>query len=120
MNYTMLIYENPEGFALRADPDARKREAYWAAWPRYTKALQDAGVFVGGAGLQLPGTATTLKLRDGERLVQDGPFAETKEQLGGYFVISVPDLDSALDWAARAPVAAGSVIEVRPNLQPPG
>jgi hypothetical protein len=75
---------------------------------------------VGGSGLQLPETATTLRLQKGQRQVQDGPFADTKEQLGGYFIINVPDVDTALDWAARIPAAPGSVIEVRPNLTPPG
>ena len=119
MNYTILIYETAADFAMRNDPDPKKREAYWAAWPPYAKALKDAGVFVGGTGLQPPEAATTLKFRNGERLVQDGPYADTKEQLGGFFIISVPDLDSALDWAARIPHAAGRVFEVRPNLQPP-
>jgi hypothetical protein len=118
MNYTMLLYENAAGFALRSDP--QKSKAYWAAWPAYSKALQDAGVMVGGSGLQLPETATTLRLQKGQRQVQDGPFADTKEQLGGYFIINVPDVDTALDWAARIPAAPGSVIEVRPNLTPPG
>ncbi len=118
MNYALLIYENAAGFALRTDP--KKSQAYWAAWPAYTKALQDAGVMVGGAGLQLPNTATTLKLDDGRRLVQDGPYADTKEQLGGFYIINVPDLDTALEWAARIPAAPGSVIEVRPKLEPPG
>lgn len=113
MNYTILIYETPADFATRTDPDAKKREAYWAVWPAYSKTLQEAGVFVGGAGLQPPETATTLKLQDGKRLVQDGPFADTKEQLGGFYTIDVPDLDTALDWAARVP---RGVIEVRPNL----
>jgi hypothetical protein len=116
MNYTLLIYENNAGFALRTDP--QKSAAYWAAWPAYAKALQDAGVMVGGSGLQPPDTATTLRLEDGRRHVQDGPFADSKEQLGGYFIINVPDLDTALDWAARCPVAPGSVIEIRPNLTP--
>ena len=116
MNYTFLIYESPADFALRTDP--QKKDAYWAQWPAYTKALKDAGVFVGGSGLQLPETATTLKMRDGQRRVQDGPYADTKEQLGGYFVIDVPNLDAALDWAARIPVGSGGVIEVRPNLVP--
>lgn len=75
---------------------------------------------VGGAGLQLPDTATTLKLDDGRRLVQDGPYADTKEQLGGFYIINVPDLDAALEWAARIPAAPGSVIEVRAKLEPPG
>jgi hypothetical protein len=114
MNYTILIYESPEGLALRDDPE--KSKDYWAAWPAYGKALREAGVMVGGAGLELPATATTVRLKDGKRQVQDGPFADSKEQLGGYYIIDVPNLDQALEWAARVPAAAGSVIEVRPNL----
>lgn len=114
MNYTLLIYTTPEELSLRSHPE--KQQEYWAAWPRYAKALVDAGVHVGGAGLQLPETATTVRTSDGQRLVQDGPYADTKEQLGGYFIINVPDLDAALEWAARCPVQPGSVVEVRPNL----
>lgn len=120
MNYTILIYETAADFARRNDPDTKKREAYWAAWPLYTKALKDAGVFLGGAGLQPPETATRLAIRDGKRHVQDGPYADTKEQLGGFYMINVPHLDAALDWAARIPHADGRVLEVRPNLVPPG
>jgi len=87
MNYALLIYETAASFALRTDP--QKRQAYWAGFAAYTKALQDAGVMVASAGLQLPDTATTLKLDDGRRLVQDGPYADTKEQLGGFFIINV-------------------------------
>jgi hypothetical protein len=116
MNYTILIYETSSDFAARKDPE--KSAAYWASWPPFSKALKDAGVFVGGAGLQPPETTTTVKVRDGERLVQDGPYADTKEQLGGYFIINVPDLDTALEWAARCPSMPGRVIEVRPNLPP--
>ena len=105
-------------FFVRTDPD--KQQAYWAAWPPYSKALKDAGVFVSGAGLQPPETATTLKFRDEQRLVQDGPYADTKEQLGGFFIINVTDLDAALDWAAACPRMPGRVIEVRPNLPPMG
>ncbi len=119
MNYTILIYETATDFAARNAPDPKEREVYWAAWPRYAQALKEAGVFVGGAGLQLPGTATTLRFSDGKRQVQDGPYADTKEQLGGFFIINVPDLDTALDWAARVPYAPGRVFEVRPNLVPP-
>lgn len=118
MNYTILIYELPASFALRSDPE--KQQAYWARWPHYKQALVDAGVFVGGAGLQLPDTATTLRMRDGKRQVQDGPFADTKEQLGGFFIINVPDLDAALEWAARCPVEPDDVLEVRPHLLMPG
>jgi hypothetical protein len=117
MKYALLIYETAAGFAMRADP--KKSQAYWAGFAAYTKALQDAGVMVASAGLQLPDTATTLKLDDGRRLVQDGPYADTKEQLGGFFIINVPDLDTALEWAARIPAAAGGVIELRPKLERP-
>lgn len=120
MNYTFLIYESEEGFALRTDANQAKRNAYWSAWPAYVEALRNASVFVDGAGLEPPHTATTLRATGGAQQVQDGPFADTKEQLGGYFIIDVPDLDSALEWAARIPAAPGSVIEVRPNLVPPG
>ena len=71
---------------------------------------------VGGTGLQPPSLATTIRLRAGKRQVQDGPFADTKEQLGGYYVIEVPGLDQALDWAARCPSATNGSVEVRPNL----
>ena len=117
MNYTLLIYENTAGFDQR---DAAAKKAYTSGFMAYTKALQDAGVIVAGAGLQPTSTATTLRMRNGKRQVQDGPYADTKEQLGGYYVINVPDLDTALDWAARIPAAPGSVIEVRPNLVLPG
>ncbi len=116
MNYTFLIYEDAAGFALRTCADEKKRTAYWSAWPPYAQALRDAGVFIDGAGLEPPHTAVTL--RNGARQVQDGPFAETKEQLGGFFIIDVHDLDAALEWAARIPAAPGSMIEVRPNLAP--
>ncbi|MEO8925158.1 MAG: YciI family protein [Caldimonas sp.] len=118
MNYTILIYENAAGLALRTDP--AKAAAYWAAWPAYGKALKDAGVMVGGAGLELPQSATTLRMQGGKRQVQDGPYADTKEQLGGFYIIDVPTLDAALDWGARVPAAPDSVIEVRPNLRVPG
>jgi hypothetical protein len=114
MKYTILVYENAGDFTARTD--AKRKDAYWGAYRAYTKALTEAGVMVGGAGLQPPPLATTIRLRDGKRQVQDGPFAETKEQLGGFYVIEVPDLDRALDWAARCPSAANGSVEVRPNL----
>jgi hypothetical protein len=116
MNYTLMVYQTAADFAARSDP--AKREANFARIPPYLKALTDAGVLVTAAGLQPPETATTLKLRDGERLVQDGPYADTKEQLASIFIINVPDLDTALAWAARYPVTPGGQVEVRPNLPP--
>jgi hypothetical protein len=115
MHYSIFIYETAADFAMRKDPE--KAPAYWSAWPHYSKALKDAGIFVGGAGLQPPETATTLRF-DRDPQIQDGPYADTKEQLGGFFIINVPDLDTALSWAARIPRAPGRIIEVRPNIPP--
>ena len=114
MKYTVLIYENAADFSARTDE--KRKDAYWGAYRAYTKALTEAGVMVGGAGLRPPPLATTVRLKNGKRQVQDGPFAEAKEQLGGYYVIDVPDLDRALDWASRCPAASTGAVEVRPNL----
>lgn len=111
MLYTMLIFQPPYS------PD--QRAADMAAWPPYIAALHAAGVFSAGGGLEEPHTATTLRYQGGERLVQDGPYADTKEQIGGFVVFDVPNLDAALDWAARAPRAPGRVLELRPNVMPP-
>jgi hypothetical protein len=113
MKYTILMYQSPEDFAARTDPE--KQDAFWASFTPYMKAIHDAGIFVDGAGLEPPEDTKVVAFRDGRRLVQDGPYADTKEQLGGLMVIDVPDLDTALDWAARCPV---NVVEVRPNLRP--
>ena len=110
MKYALLVYQGQDAFARRDS------EAALAAGKAYSEALQAAGVFVGGAGLESPQVATTLTMRDGKRQVQDGPYAETKEFLAGFGIIDVPDLDAALEWAARHPAAAFSTIEVRPLL----
>lgn len=112
MQYAMLIHEPATDFARRDDP------TYWGAWTAYIGALNAAGVMTGGNGLQPPGTATTLRLRDGGRHVQDGPFADTKEQLGGFIVLEVADLETALDWAARCPAAGTGSLELRQVLPP--
>lgn len=121
MQYMLLLNEPASEFARRHDP--AEAGAYWGGWNAFIAAMAQAGVIVKGDGLQGPHTATTVRIRDGRRIVQDGPYADAKEQLGGYFVIEVPDLDTALEWAARAPSAASASVEVRPVLppmQPPG
>jgi hypothetical protein len=118
VNYTLLFYLSPDEFAARTDPE--KKEAFWGSFMPYMKAIRDAGVVVSGAGLEPPETATTVRMADGRRLVQDGPYAATKEQLGGLFIINVPDLDTALEWAARYPAGPGGLVEVRPNLKAEG
>lgn len=116
MQYMILALEDPEAFDSRED---QRADDYWSSWRGYIDALTDSGVLVGAGGLHPPSTATTLRLRDGRRLLQDGPYADTKEQLGGYFVLEVPTLDAALDWAARCPAATAGSVEVRPLLPPP-
>jgi hypothetical protein len=117
MQYAILVYETPAELAAREDPT--RALGYWAAYTAYSKALVEAGVAAGGAGLHAPAMATTVRLRDGKRQVQDGPFADTKELLGGLFMIDVPDMSAALDWAARCPASTTGSVEVRPMLPPP-
>ncbi|WJH35620.1 YciI family protein [Paenibacillus sp. CC-CFT747] len=113
MHYTVLFYESQEEFAQRQDPE--KKEEYLAGWTHYVKALRESGVVVSSSGLYPPEAATSLRRRDGKMVVQDGPITETKEQLGGFFVIDVLDMETALEWAARCP---NNAVEVRPNLPP--
>lgn len=112
MSFAMLIYETEDAMESRSNP--QEHAAYWAAWGAYHKALVDAGVITGGGSLKPGHAGTTLRLRDGKRQVQDGPYADTKEQLGGYMIFDVPDLDTALDWAARCPAAETGALEIRP------
>jgi hypothetical protein len=117
MQYMLLLNETADDFAARND--AEKAGTYWAGWNAYIGALSQAGIIVNGDGLQGPETATTVRIRDSQNLVEDGPFADSKEQLAGYFVIDVPDLDTALQWAARSPSATTASVEVRPVMPPP-
>ena len=116
MQFMLLLNETADDFAARTDPE--RSATYWGGWTAFIGAMAQAGVIVTGDGLQGPHAATTLRVKDGRRLVEDGPMADTKEQLGGYFVIEVEDLDAALDWAARAPSALTASVEVRPVLPP--
>jgi hypothetical protein len=111
MQFALLIFESPEAFAAR---NADENDPYVGAWRAYYKALVAAGVYVGGDPLQSPETGTTVRLKDGKRRVQDGPFADAKEQLGGFTILELPSLDAAIDWAARCPAASIGAVEVRP------
>ena len=113
MKYILLIAETQVEFDLRNDPE--KSPAYWAAWKAYSEALKTAGVMVSSLGLPSPKPATTVRVRDGRRQIHDGPYAETKEFLGGFAVLEVPDLDAAIAWAARCPAAGYGAVEVRPT-----
>jgi hypothetical protein len=111
MEYMLLIHADPAG--LQALREA-ERTTSLAAYGAYTTALQQAGVLRAGNRLRTADTATTVRVRGGKTEVLDGPFIETKEQLGGYYVIDVADLDAALSWAARCPGASHGAVEVRP------
>jgi hypothetical protein len=113
MNYMILIYNDEKGWA--AMPPSARDEAN-ASFFAYTKELKEAGVMRGGDGLQPTSTATTVRIREGKRLVTDGPFAETKEQLGGFYLIECKDIDEATKWAAKVPSAAMGSVEVRPVM----
>lgn len=110
MQFMLLIY-GPPGPQTQQEIDAEMGE-YWA----YEKAVTEAGVKVASEALYDVSAATTVRVRGGQRSVTDGPFAETREILGGYYVLDVPDLDAALDWAARCPGATRGSIEVRPIM----
>ena len=99
--YMLLIYTPAEG-----GPSQDERAAEMPRWFEYTESLRDAGIMVSGDALHGVDAATTVRVRDGETQITDGPFAETKELLGGYYVIDVPDLDAALERAARMPERA--------------
>jgi len=112
MHFMMSMFEPAEDFARRTGAGD-----YWPAWAAYSAALREAGVLVGGNALEAPETATQVRLEDGRARIEDGPFAEGREQLGGYYIIEVATLDEALAWAARAPCAATGGVEVRPVLE---
>ena len=103
MQYLLLIYGNEAGMQSASKADM---EQMMAAYGAYTEAMKKAGVLVGANRLQPTASATTVRVADGKTKVLDGPYAETKEQLGGYYLIDVPDLDAALSWAARCPGAS--------------
>lgn len=120
MNYMLLIY-SPETVeaALQNDPQF---EAYMAEYNRFTAETQERKVFVSGEALHPTSAATTVRVRDGKAAFTDGPFAETKEQLGGFYILNCKDLNEALEFAAKIPGARHGSIEVRPVVdfsQPP-
>ena len=109
----MLLFHQPATELERTLDDPASAD-YWESWRAYMSAIYSAGIVTSGEGLQPPSTATTVRVRDGQREVLDGPFAETKEMLGGYLIIDVPSLDDALTWAARSPSSSTGSTEVRP------
>jgi hypothetical protein len=111
MQYMILIYEDEKQFASLPEAEMNK---VFGEYMQYSKDLATAGVLRGGAALQPIATATTVRVRGGKTATTDGPFAETKEQLGGYYILDVANLDEAIKWAARCPGAPTGSIEIRP------
>ncbi len=111
MQYMLLIYGSGDSWQTLTP---EQQQEIGAAYFAFTEELQGAGKMVGGDALQPITTATSVRVRNGETLTTDGPFAETKEVLGGYYLIDVDTLDQALEWAAKIPGAAHGTIEVRP------
>lgn len=114
MKYMMLFRETAEQWGKHNDPS--QQEAYMGGWGAYIGELAQSGVMVGGEGLLAPDTSTTLRVENGSRQVSEGTFAETKEAFTGFVIIDVPDLETALDWAAKAPCAKAGSVEIRPTL----
>ena len=114
MKYMLLLASDP---AHEPGPDSEAFGPYMAEWAAYSQALAEAGAMVTGEALQGAETASSVQVRDGKRIVTDGPFIESKEVIGGFYVIDVADLDEALEWAARIPNVHFGTVEVRPVMQ---
>ncbi len=114
MRYLLLIYGDESAWG-GATPEQMREESQ--AYAEYTKWLQDSGLMRAGDALHPTSTATTVRVRDGETLSTDGPFAETKEQLGGFYLIECDNLDQALEAAAKLPAAKNGSVEVRPIME---
>ena len=112
MKYMLLIYADPNADAPPAPADGAYED-----WVVASNSLREDGVLLGGDGLQPVDSATTVRHRGGERLLTDGPFAETKEHLLGFYLVDVADIDAALDYAGRMPNITSASIEVRPVME---
>jgi hypothetical protein len=111
VQYVLLIYSEPSAWESLSDEE---REAMYKEYFALSRELREQNAYVDGSELESVSTATAVRVRDGEMLVTDGPFAETKEALGGYYVIDADTLDEAIQWASKIPAARHGVVEVRP------
>jgi hypothetical protein len=116
MQYLLLLHVNESGWDQLTPEQQQQGRAAYAA---YTEALKKAGAYLGSNRLRPSANATTVRIANGKTQVLDGPYADSKEQVGGYFLVDVADLDAALSWAARCPTASHGVVEVRPVWQMP-
>ncbi|MDQ1694054.1 MAG: hypothetical protein QOH85_1589 [Acidobacteriaceae bacterium] len=116
MQYLLILYSDEAGWSHMTEA---QQQQGMAAYMAYTEALKKAGALKGSNRLQPIASATTVRINDGKQQVLDGPYADSKEQLGGYYLIEAPDLDAAIAWAARCPGAGHGVVEVRPVWEMP-
>lgn len=114
MKYMLLIHDDEQGWAKLSDAE---RQKIYAEYGQFGQSVKASGNYLAGAQLQPTTTATSVRVRDGKRLVTDGPFAETREQLGGYYLVEAKNLDEAIGIAARIPSASFGTIEVRPVVE---
>jgi hypothetical protein len=114
MRYALLIYTNEQDWASQTEEES---QAQFDEYMAFTKDIVDRGLHKGGEALQLTSTATTVRVRDGETVTTDGPFAETKEQLGGFYIVDCKDLDEAIEVAARIPDVRKGSVEIRPIME---
>jgi hypothetical protein len=116
MKFILLTYESRTDLEARRSDGSQRHGLYWAAWKDFGASLTKAGVVESMHGLQPESTATTVSLEDGGAKLQNGAYLTGEAELGGYFIIEVPDLDAAVEWAAKCPAALNGTVEVRPLL----
>ena len=116
MKYMLLIYDDEKGWSKFSEAE---RQQIFGEYMQFSKEVRESGHYQAGAPLQPTSTATSVRVRNGKRAVTDGPFAETREQLGGYYLVEAKDLDEAIGIAARIPSARLGTIEVRPVMEMP-
>jgi hypothetical protein len=118
MRYLILIYENEKSAQERLEKAGEKAgQEEMQKWFEYTERLKASGCYLGGEALQPTATATTVRTKGGKTMTTDGPFAETKEQLGGFYMVNCKDLDEAIKWASQIPSAGRGPVEVRPIME---
>ncbi len=117
MKYAALIYSDESDANANPPPDSEGMQSLMQAYYSFGEAGTEANVIAGGEALMPTGTATSVQVRNGETITTDGPFAETKEHLGGFYLLDCDNLDQAIEWAARIPHAATGTIEVRPVME---
>lgn len=112
--FTIIVFESPDDFESRTDSD--RAQAYWQAFASYGMQLAEAGILRGGSALEHEGAARTVRIKNGQTVIQEALFGHQPEKVGGYFIIEVPDLETAVSWASKCPSAASGVVEVRKHI----